>query len=397
MTDACYRARRILTMDPAQPEIHDAGILVLSGRIAAIGPWARVHGDAPVRDLGAVTLAPGLINAHAHLGLSHLAGRIPAGLGFPAWADALFGLLGQSLDEAALIRAVEGMRAGGSCFVADVVGPGGEIIRQALDAVGLDGLLFRECAGRMRGADFEPRPLPGVWSAGVHALYSTADDLARAVKAWCAARALPFTIHLAEVPGENELFRTGRGPFAEFLRARRILPKGFAPSARTAVAQAQALGLLDARTLAVHCVQAEAEDVDILARSGATVCLCPRSNSWIGVGQAPAVALFEAGVPLCLGTDSLASAPDLDLWTELRAVRGILPALPLSDLLAMVTTTPARILGISAEYGSLAPGKRAVWAVVPEDLADAECIGPPPDIRRRTVVEIRSGISSGGR
>ncbi len=396
MTDACYRARRVLTMNPAQPEIHDAGILVLSGRIAAIGPWARVRGDASVRDLGAVTLVPGLINAHAHLGFSHLAGRIPVGLGFPGWADAFFGLLGQSLDEAALIRAVEGLRAGGTCFVADVVGPGGEIIRQALDAVDLDGLLFRECSGRMRG-QFAPRPLSGAWSAGVHALYSTDGALARAVKAWCAARALPFTIHLAEVPGENELFRTGRGPFAEFLRARRILPKGFTPSARTAVAQAQAMGLLDDRTLAVHCVQAEAEDVDILARSGATVCLCPRSNTWIGVGQAPASTLFEAGVPLCLGTDSLASAPDLDLWVELRALRAILPSLPLSDLLPMVTTNPARILGIEEEYGSLAPGKRAVWAVVPEDLLEAGCIGPLPDIRLRTVVEIRSGISSGGR
>ncbi len=372
MTDACYRARRVLTMDPAQPEIDDAGILVLSGRIAAIGPWARVRGDAPDRDLGAVTLAPGLINAHAHLGLSHLAGRIPAGLGFPAWADALFACLRESPDAAAVDLAVAGMRASGTCYAADVVGRDGDQIRRAMDRAGMEGVLFRECAGRTRGADFEPRPLPGAWSAGVHALYSIADDLARAVKAWCAARALPFTIHLAEAPGENELFRTGRGPFAEFLRARRILPKGFAPSARTAVAQAQALSLLDARTLAVHCVQAEAEDVDILAQSGATVCLCLRSNRWIGVGQAPAVALFEAGAPLCLGTDSLASAPDLDLWAELRAVRAILPSAPLSDLLAMVTTTPARILGVSAEYGSLAPGKRAVWAVVPEDLADAE-------------------------
>lgn len=75
-------------------------------------------------------------------------------------------------------------------------------------------------------------------------------------------------------------------------------------------------------------------------------------------------------MPLCLGTDSLASAPDLDLWAELRALRLLLPR-SLSELLPMVTTNPARILGISAEYGSLAPGKRAVWAVVPEDLADS--------------------------
>lgn len=369
MDTACFRAKRILTMDPDRPDIFDGGIVVRAGRIEAIGPWSRVGTRGTVRDLGAATLTPGLINAHAHLGLSHLAGRVPAGQGFRAWADALFGLLGQSLDEAALIRAVEGMRAGGTCFVADVVGPGGEIIRQALSAAGLDGLLFRECSGRMRG-QFAPRPLSGAWSAGVHALYSTDDALAQAVKTWCAARRLPFTLHLAEAPGENELFRTGRGAFAEFLRARRILPKSFAPTGESAVAHAHALELLDFQTLAVHCVHADPNDVDILAQSGTTVCLCPRSNIWIGVGQAPASALFEAGVPLCLGTDSLASAPDLDLWAELRALRPLLPR-PLPELLPLVTTNPARILGIATEYGSLAPGKRAAWAVVPDDLADS--------------------------
>jgi cytosine/adenosine deaminase-related metal-dependent hydrolase len=314
-----------------------------------------------------VTLVPGLINAHAHLGLSHLAGGIPAGLGFLGWADALFARLGEPLDEAALIRTVDEMRATGTCLVADVVGSGGEVVRRVLDTAGLGGVLFREYSGRLRGV-FAPRPLPGVWSAGVHSLYSTDPALARTVKHWCAVRDLPFTLHLAEVPGENELFHAGNGPLADFLRVRRILPKGFAPSGQSAVGRAQALDLLDGRTLAVHCVHVDPNDVDILAQSGASVCLCPRSNAWIGVGTAPAAALFEAGVPLCLGTDSLASSPNPDLWAELRALRLLLPR-PLPELLPLVTTNPARILGISAEYGSLAPGKRAVWAVVPEDLA----------------------------
>lgn len=368
MDATCLRARRILTLDPAQPEIHDGGIVIDGGRILAVGPWRDVRGTALVRDLGAVTVVPGLINAHAHLGLSGLAGRIPAGLGFPAWADAVFARLGDPLDEPALIRAVDGMRTSGTCFVADVVGPGGETIRRALEAVGLDGLLFREFAGRGRGR-FSPQSLPGVWSAAVHALYSTDPVLARAIKTWCDGRDLPFTVHLAEVPGENELFQTGDGPLAEFLRDRRVLPKGFAPCGRSAVGRADALGLLDARTLAVHCVHVDRDDIEILAQSGATVCLCPRGNAWIGVGTAPVPALRAAGVPLCLGTDSLASNADLDLWAELRALRVVLSS-PLSAVLPLVTTNPARVLGIADDYGSLESGKRAVWTVVPPDLDD---------------------------
>ena len=137
----------------------------------------------------------------------------------------------------------------------------------------------------------------------------------------------------------------------------------------SAVAYADSLGLLDGRTLAVHCVQAGPRDIEMLAASGASVCLCPRSNRWIGVGDAPAAALHAAGVPLCIGTDSLASNADLDLWEELRALRALLPVTTsLMDLLAMVTRNPAKVLGIDGEYGSLEAGRRAAWAILPRDF-----------------------------
>ena len=79
--------------------------------------------------------------------------------------------------------------------------------------------------------------------------------------------------------------------------------------------------------------------------------------------------LHAAKVPLCLGTDSLASVPDLDLWQELRAVRALLPAsVCMSDLLALATRNPARLLGIDADFGSLEVGKRAAWAILPDDM-----------------------------
>jgi len=364
-----FRAARILTMNPDCPEISDGGILVRGGRILAVGAWREVAGDGVPRDLGAVTLVPGLINAHAHLELSHLAGRVPAGLGFAGWADALFAAMRESrVTESVLKRAVNEARAGGTCHVADVVGREFDMVRRVLDRQGVGGFLFKEFSGRDR--EFSPKALPGDWSPGVHSLYSTDQGLARSIKQWCVSRALPFCLHLAEAPGENELFRSGSGELADFLRARRILPRGFAAPGLSSVGFARALDLLDERTLAVHCVQLDESDVQILAASGAGVCLCPRSNRWIGVGDAPVAALHAAKVPLCLGTDSLASVPDLDLWQELRAVRALLPAsVSLSDLLALATRNPARLLGIDADLGSLEVGKRAAWAVLPEDMS----------------------------
>lgn len=365
-----FRAKRVLTMDPDNPVVDDAEIVVDGGRIAAVRPWTAVRDCGPATDLGAVTVAPGLINAHAHLGLSHLAGRIPAGLGFAGWADRLFACLREKPDANAVFAAVRDMADQGTAFVVDVVGPGGEDIRSALEDVGVGGLLLREMAGRMRGERVVPKPLPGPWSVAVHALYSTDPDLARCLKAWARDRNLPFSLHLAEVRGENELLQTGSGDFADFLRQRRILPKGFRPCGLSAVGQAHALDLLDAATLAVHCVQISEDDIGLLADSGATVCLCPRSNRWIGGGDPPAMELVAAGVPVCLGTDSLASAPSLNMWDELRCLRELAPSLSLTDLLACATTVPARVLGIGSEFGSLTPGSRAVWAVVPADFPD---------------------------
>lgn len=232
------------------------------------------------------------------------------------------------------------------------------------------GLLFQEFAGQGRKGGAPPAVRSGFCSAGVHALYSTSAVLAQAVKQWCVARGRPFTLHLAEVPGENELFVSGAGSFSDFLRARRILPKDFSVPQLSAVAFAQELGLLDAGTLAVHCVQVAEPDVEILVRSGASVCLCPRSNEWIGVGRAPAHKLHAVGIPLCLGTDSPASNADMDLWGEVRAARSLIPRIPLAGLLALVTRNPARALGIDGDYGSLEPGKKAVWATLPADLQD---------------------------
>jgi cytosine/adenosine deaminase-related metal-dependent hydrolase len=371
MPMTAFRAARILTMNPADPVIIDGGVLVDGNRIVAVGEWRRVSGHGEPRDFGRVTLVPGLINAHTHLELSHLAGKIPAGLGFPGWADRLFGALrGQRPEVGSLERAVASAKGSGTCFVADVVGREAAAVRMALDAHALGGHLFREFSGRRPVADMEARACPGAWSPSVHALYSTGSELAGDLKAWCSTRGLPFSLHLAEVPGENELFLGRGGDFEEFLRARRILPKGFEPPGMSVVAYAHDLGLLDADTMAVHCAQAGPGDVEILAGSGTCVCLCPRSNAWIGVGLPPAVSLRAAGVPMCLGTDSLASNASLDLWEDLRALRALLPAdTPLFELLAAVTVTPARFLGIDAEYGRLEAGRNAVWAVLPEDFA----------------------------
>jgi cytosine/adenosine deaminase-related metal-dependent hydrolase len=104
-------------------------------------------------------------------------------------------------------------------------------------------------------------------------------------------------------------------------------------------------------------VHASEEDRRIAHTAGAAVVLCPRSNLHIG-GRLPDVqALRAAGIPLALGTDSLASAPDLSLWAEMATLAARLPALPAAFWLDIATRGGARALRL-ATCGALAPGRR---------------------------------------
>jgi cytosine/adenosine deaminase-related metal-dependent hydrolase len=115
----------------------------------------------------------------------------------------------------------------------------------------------------------------------------------------------------------------------------------------------------------------DAADRETLARRGVHVVLCPRSNRALGVGTADVPALLEAGVRLALGTDSLASAPSLDVLDDAVMLQRQFPALAPAAILRMATHGGAEALGLD-DLGAIAPGKRAALAFV---AADA----PPKD------------------
>jgi cytosine/adenosine deaminase-related metal-dependent hydrolase len=104
------------------------------------------------------------------------------------------------------------------------------------------------------------------------------------------------------------------------------------------------------------------------------VVACPRSNRHVGAGDAPLAAYYEAGVPVAFGTDSLASAPDLNLFHELAAARRLAPSVPASRLLESATAVGARALGFGDDHGTIEPGKRAdlIAIRVPEGVGDVE-------------------------
>ncbi len=358
------------------PPIRNGAVLVRGGTIAEVGPLDAVSAGSPGVPVDAhegCTIIPGLVNAHTHLALTALEGLLPP-LPFHDWlariAPVTRGLTREDFRASAALGALRCLGAG--ITVVGDIAYGAESAAAAED-LGLGGVSFWEAlglAGDALDADLERRGYPAAVAShrrarlivglSPHAPYTAGPGLLRATAERARADGVPWMIHLAESPAESRLLVTGDGPLAA-VAAR--LAVGFEPPGTGAVAYADALGALDG-AIAVHCVEADAAEIALLAESAAGVVLCPRSNAYLGDGEAPVAALRRAGNRLALGSDSLASNESIDLLAEARAARRLDPGLEAGRLLAMLTLEGARVLGIDDRFGSLEPGKQADLAVL---------------------------------
>ncbi|MDD4700607.1 MAG: amidohydrolase family protein [Desulfovibrio sp.] len=391
------RAKSVVTLageDPARgarlfaplKKIDNAVLIVRDGMVEEVRAWSAsaAPAGALVRDLGPVCLAPACVNAHTHLELSHLAERTRWGKGFTAWLQSLIPLLREAPNPQAAENACAHMAGTGTLYAGNITGslPGGLLLADAAcRGAGLAVNHFCEWFGF--GAPFADgvRPWPprcrdpleedpflaARCSPGGHGLYSTGPDILRAAKQDCASMGRIFCFHLAESPDETQLLTTGDGPLRECYEQAVLPPDWQAPGLRP-LAYAFKLGLLDAGTLAVHGTQLDAQEVEVLAASGAALCMCPRSNRNLGVGVPPVRDLLESGCLLCLGTDGLTSNRDLDVRQEAVWLRENLDVPP-EALVRLMTINGAEALNmLQSGAGRLEPGSPADFCVLPEAL-----------------------------
>ena len=328
-------------------------------------------------------LMPGLVNCHTHLELTQLGGGVrhdePE---FLTWIRRIRELKEATSAAAFYEAAVAGVRdcwARGVTCVAET-GSTGAVMR-ALHDLGGRGIVYQEvfgpdpaqCAVSMAELESTLRPLRRLATSqlglGVspHAPYTVSAPLYDAVARFARLEQLPIAVHVAESPAETELVRDGAGPFAAALRAR-----GIAVEARhcSPVAYLLQRGVLKAGTLCIHCVQVDQADIELLRVTRAAVAHCPRSNAAHRHGRLPLAWLRKTGVPVGLGTDSVVSVGELDLWAEAEAA-----GLNGDAALRMLTIEGARALGWASEIGSLEVGKAADLAVFP--LAAPRRPSPP--------------------
>jgi len=383
-----YHAAWVVSIEA--PPIPDGWVAVDRGRIVATG--RRAEGDS-VRDvdLGRVALMPGLVNAHAHLELSYLRDAVPPAREFVTWIRGVMASRRQQPDASsteimdALAQAIGEARAAGTAVVGDISNT--LVTYPSLAASPLAGVVFFELIrfnapdpdAFVDGAAKQIRALPPARriraSLAAHAPYSVSPLVFRAIRRAMEHDAFrPCSVHLSESVEEVEFIQTGGGAWRHLLEELGAWDPLWVPPAKSPVEFMDDAGFLDANVLAVHGVQMTPEDLTRLKTRGTTLVTCPRSNGHTGAGAPPIEDFYASGVRVAVGTDSLASTPDLNVFAELATLHALAPSVPPRRLLESATREGARALGFESEYGTLEPGKRAsmIAVQIPAAVDDVE-------------------------
>lgn len=376
-----FRARWVLPI--AQPPIADGWIAVDGDHITALGGADTVPSTVPSEHIVDGAILPGLVNAHTHLELSWMRGQIAPASSMPQWVDRLMALRRTVGHEPPMpiVEAIAEARAAGTSLVGDITNT--LAAYEALLDSELSAAVFRELLGfnapdaaavvTQARAQLDALT-PIAWlrpSIVPHAPYSVSPELLRAI---ADSEARRISIHLAESAEETEFLQHGTGAWRSLLTSLGVWNASWTPPACSPVDYIARHGLLNERLVAVHCVQLGDADLRKLANAGATVVTCPRSNRWTGAGLPPLDRFYASGVRVAVGTDSLGSVEDLNIFSELALMRELAPSVPARALLESATRHGADALGFGHELGTIAPGKRAelIAVAVPSSVDDVE-------------------------
>ena len=333
--------------------IADAELIIgADGRIAYAGPRraAAAPGDLV---LGAQVLMPGLVNGHTHSAMTLLRG-VSDDEGLAPWLDAVrsreLRMTHADIATGLKLAMVEMLRSGTTAF-ADMYHWDEQLLGLVRDAgmrvLAAPALFTPEAVGFPAADDRdgwamleETERLAELFAGdeqirlayGPHAPYTCPPEFLAEIGERAVRTGLPVHIHLSESAPEVEVNRERFGT--------------------TPALHVDALGLLNARVLVAHGVHLTQEEIELLARKGASISHNPVSNLKLGSGIAPLPEMLASGVGLTLGTDSVASNNSLDLFEELktgailhRGARQAADAVLGSDLLTMATSGGAAAIG----------------------------------------------------
>ena len=370
MESRTFTARWILPV--SGPPLECGTITVRGELIESVGPAGVRIAD---EDFGNAIIIPGLVNAHTHLDLTGAAGLTTpiTGEPFPAWLmrviDFRRSRTPERVDSDIQLGLKESLKHGVT-LIGDIAA-GGASWKHLAEAP-LRAIVFWELIGTtlerfeqaqhtaMLGMAAHPNTPTCRWGRSPHAPYTVHKrgyELAAGVPGIQA-------VHLAESSAEMKLLKMQSGPLRPFLQEMGVwVPDGLIRHPAEFLRTQPEL-----RSLFIHGNYLPA-DTPLTANQSLVV--CPRTHLAFGHPPHPFREFLARGVNVCVGTDSLASNPDLDVLAELGELHRRYPDVPTDTLLRMGTIHGATALGFGDVCGTLEAGKSADFVVLEGATADA--------------------------
>jgi 5-methylthioadenosine/S-adenosylhomocysteine deaminase len=335
----------------AQDRWHERhGFVMQGGRILETGEPAELaerYPDQEREDWGEVAVLPGTVNGHGHSFQALLRG-FGDDLTFSRWRDLVLYPFAERLDREAIETgalfdfaemATSGITTAVDFFyMHDRSNENDLAVVEAAKRVGIRLVLARSMydwtgaparfqeTPRQAEANFRalhaalqgdrmafPQPAP-------HSIHAASPEMIQSGADLAAEFGIPFHIHVAEGAYERErsLERHGRSP----------------------VAYLDSLGVLSERTVMIHCVWVDDDDLAVMAERGVKVVHNPSANAFLGDGIAPVRKMLERGIPVCLGTDGGCTNNRQSIFEEMR----------MAALVAKASAADASVLGADETF-----------------------------------------------
>ncbi|HKR53426.1 MAG TPA: amidohydrolase family protein, partial [Chthoniobacterales bacterium] len=363
------RARAVVTMDG--PPIENGAVRVHGERIIDVGRFSDLAGTDEIVDLGDHILLPGLINAHCHLDYTCLRGKIPTSQSFTDWIRAINAEKAKLSAEdyvASINQGLAEAKQFGTTTMANLTAfP--ELIAQIQNPIRTwwfaelidvrrrlenSTAFSSQVPGKNEIVDRALRSLKTTDCVGLapHAPFTASANLYRSCADIAERDNFLLTTHLAESREEMQMFRDANGPLYDFLKeigrdmsdcGGRTPLSHFAKLTHTSTAQ---------DWIVAHLNEVTETDFDLLRKRKFSIVHCPRSHAYFAHSEFQFERLRALGFDICLGTDSLASNDDLNLFAEMRKFQDRFRFEP-SKVLEMVTVNPARALKQLDQLGKI--------------------------------------------
>lgn len=317
-------------------------------------------------------LSPGFINAHCHIELSHLKGKVPAHTGLVDFVQKVMTTRGgeQEIKEEAMRLAANELYNSGTVAIGDICNTAESLsLKQKSplywhNFIEVSGFTEAGAAARLASAedvlDKFNVPYSKLNSLSPHAPYSVSKKLFELLNEKTAGQII--SIHNQETMAEDELYLNKAGKFLELYNNFGIDINSFIPSGKRSLPTWLPCFTKGQSIISVHNTFTNQQDISLatfnIRHSNLFFCICPNANLYIENKLPPIDLFIENRLPIVIGTDSYASNWQLNMMSEITTLRKNFPHISLATILKWATINGAKALGIDNQFGSFAAGKK---------------------------------------